>query len=221
MRHLILASIALLISLPAYSEPTSIDMYDNEIGFDVVRDGEIVGRHVTTFSRKESNIIIESHMSMSITFLAIPIYTFDYKSVESWSKGRLSDLQVAVRDGSDETKISSLPNSEGLTIKTTSGTYKIDDPIISTNHWNVDVVDKNHVLNTLTGNINQVKILNKGKERIAVKGGSVMATRYDYSGELTNTSVWYDAKGRWSKLEFKARDGSTVEYICNTCESQP
>jgi len=66
-----------------------------------------------------------------------------------------------------------------------------------------------------------VKIMNKGKERIAVKGGSVMATRYDYSGELTNTSVWYDAKGRWSKLEFKARDGSTVEYICNTCESQP
>ena len=77
-----MASIALLISLPAYSEPTSIDMYDNEIGFDVVRDGEIVGRHVTTFSRKESNIIIESHMSMSITFLVIPIYTFDYKSVD-------------------------------------------------------------------------------------------------------------------------------------------
>lgn len=221
MRHIALVSVALLISQPAYSEPASFDEYDNKIGFDVVRDGELVGHHMTMFSHEESEMIVDSQMNMKITFLTIPIYSFNYRSIEKWSDGVLTYLDVAVKDGPDQIKISSLQNSEGLTIKAPSGTYRVNNPIISTNHWNADVVKKSRVLNTLTGNINQVKISNKGEERIPVKGGSVLANRYDYSGELMDTSVWYDAKGRWSKLEFKARDGSTVEYICNTCKSEP
>ena len=221
MRLISLVSIALLISQPAFSEPTPIDVYDENIGFDVVRNGELVGKHVTTFSREKSSVIVESQMNMNITFMMIPVYSFDYRSIERWSDGRLSHLDVTVKDGTDHIKISSIPTSTGLTITTPSGTYSFDSPIISTNHWNADVVRQSRVLNTLTGNINQVKIRKRGEERIPVKGSSILATRYDYFGELTNTSVWYDAKGRWSKLEFIARDGSTVEYICNTCESEP
>ena len=221
MRLIVLVSIVLLNSQPAFSEPTPFDVYKETIGFDVVRDGERVGQHVTTFLREESDLIVESRMNMNITFLTIPVYTFDYRSVEKWSDGALSHLDVAVKDGSDQIEISSRLNANGLIIKAPSGTYNIDSPIISTNHWNADVVRQSRVLNTLTGNVNQVKIWNRGLERIPVNGGSIMATHYEYSGELEDTSVWYDAKGRWSKLRFKARDGSTVEYICNTCEQEP
>jgi hypothetical protein len=219
LRHMTLLFITLLISLPAFSEPIPIEAYDEEIGFDVVRNGELVGQHVTKFSREDSELIVDSQMNMSITFLGIPIYTFNYRSIEKWSDEVLIHLDVVVNDGADETKIYSLESSKGLTINAPSGTYRIDTPIISSNHWNADVVKQSRVLNTLTGNINQVKILNKGVQKIVIKGGSVLATRYDYMGELTDTSVWYDSKRRWSKLEFKARDGSTIEYICNTCEN--
>jgi hypothetical protein len=214
-------SIALLAIQPAYSEPKLTDGYDNKIGFDVVRDGEVVGQHVTAFSHEGLNLIVESKMNLEITFLSVPVYTFDYRSLEKWSDGVLSYLEVDIKDGADQIKISSLRNTEGLTIIAPSGTFRVRGPIISTNHWNADVVRQSRVINTLTGKINQVKFSNRGEERIPVKGGYVLATRYDYLGELTDTSAWYDAMGRWSKLEFKARDGSTVEYICNTCEPEP
>ena len=118
----------------------------------------------------------------------------------------------------DRIKISSQLSKEGLTVTYPSGTYVVHGPIISTNHWNADIVKQSRVLNTLTGKINQVKLIKRGKEIIPIKDGTILATRYDYTGELTDTSVWYDSNGRWSKLEFKARDGSTVEYICNTCD---
>jgi len=220
LRHIALVSIALLAFQPAYSEPNPIDKYDNKIGFDVVRNGEVVGKHVTTFSHEGSDLIVESKMKLEITFLSVPVYSFNYRSVEKWSDGVLSYLDVDIKDGADQIKISSLMNSEGLTIIAPSGTHRVRGPIISTNHWNADVLQQSRVLNTLTGKIDQVKIINKGEERIPVKDSYLLATRYDYSGELTDTSVWYDAKGRWSKLEFKARDGSTVEYICNTCERE-
>jgi hypothetical protein len=218
---MVLIGSSLFFSQPTFAEPAPFDVYGGEIGFDVVRDGDLVGQHVTKFSHEESGMIIESRMNMSIAFLSVPVYTFDYRSVEIWLGGALSYLDVVIVDGSDHIKISSLPNPDGLTVNTPSGTYSVNSPIISTNHWNVNVVKQSRVLNTLTGNINQVKISNRGEERIAVKGSFILATRYDYSGELTDTSVWYDANGRWSKLKFKARDGSTVEYICNTCGNDP
>jgi len=67
--------------------------------------------------------------------------------------------------------------------------------------------------------MNAVTILKKGLETIEVVGGRLEATRYDYTGQLRDTSVWYDAAGRWVQLQFLARDGSVVTYKCRTCLS--
>ena len=212
--------IALLTVQPAYTQTKPIEEYNNKIGFDVVRNGEVVGQHETTFLRDGSDLTVESKMNLKITLFGIPVYLFDYVSVEKWSDGVLSRLNVDVKDGADQIKIYAQLNAQGLNIISPSGTFTARVPIISTNHWNVDVVKQSRVLNTLTGKINKVKLISEGEERIPIKDGHIMATRYDYSGELTDTSVWYDSQGRWSKLEFKARDGSTVEYICNTCGTE-
>jgi len=220
LRQIVLMIIVLLAVQPAYSQTKPIDTYNNKIGFDVVRNGEVVGQHATTFLQDGSDLTVKSKMNLKITLFGIPVYLFDYTSVEKWSDGVLSRLDVDVKDGADQFKISSSLNAEGLIITSPSGTFTARGPIISTNHWNADVVRQSRVLNTLTGKINQVDFINKGEERIPIKDSYILATRYDYSGELTDTSVWYDSRGRWSKLEFKARDGSIVKYICNTCKPQ-
>jgi hypothetical protein len=211
--------ISLIAVQPANSQTNSVVGYNNNIGFDVLRNGEVVGSHVTTFVHEGSELTVSSKMNLKVRLLGIPVYSFDYTSLEKWSDGVLSHLDVDVKDGADRIKISSQLSKEGLTITYPSGTYVVLGPIISTNHWNADIVKQSRVLNTLTGKINQVKLVNRGKEVIPIKDSTILATRYDYTGELTDTSVWYDTNGRWSKLEFKARDGSTVKYICNTCDA--
>lgn len=208
-----------MIVQPAYSQTKSTIEYDSTLGFDVIRNGEVVGSHVTTFLHEGPELTVESRMGLNIKFLGIPIYSFDYWSLEKWSEGVLSNLDVEVKDGSEQISVSALMGKDGLIVMSPSGTYVVREPIISTNHWNSDVLTQKRVLNTLTGKINQVKLINKGKERISIKDSTILATRYDYTGELKDTSVWYDSDGQWSKLEFKARDGSTIEYICNTCDA--
>jgi hypothetical protein len=205
---------------PGYSQTKPIDRNNNKISFDVIRNGDVVGHHVTTFLHEGSDLTVESKMNLKITLLGIPVYSFDYKSLEKWSDGVLTQIDVDVKDGADQFKISSLLNEQSLTIISSSETFTISGEIISTNHWNADIVRESRVLNTLTGKINQVKLVNMGEESIQIKDSEILATRYDYSGELEDTSVWYDSNGRWSKLEFKARDGSIVEYICTTCDPQ-
>jgi hypothetical protein len=55
------------------------------------------------------------------------------------------------------------------------------------------------------------------REFVDTERGPVMATRYAYHGDL-ETEVWYDDFGRWVKMRFAGRDGSTIEYVCTLCQ---
>ena len=48
--------------------------------------------------------------------------------------------------------------------------------------------------------------------RLVVK----LAQRYRYFGDLS-VDIWYDGDGRWVKMQFTAKDGSSIEYVCRSC----
>jgi len=80
------------------------------------------------------------------------------------------------------------------------------------------VVKQNQVLNTITGLINEVSIRDNGFEKVSTERGMINATKYTYTGQL-ETTVWYDQQGRWVKMEFSGKDGSTITYKCKKCQA--
>ena len=201
-------------SLAAYEVKS---LYGPQIEFDVLRNGDVVGEHITRFEQQGDDLVVTSRMNIDIFALFIPLYAFDYQSKEIWTGDQLAALDVKVRDGNDKTNVLVKRNATRLDVDLGDKAYQIEGSLITTNHWNAAVVKKDRVLNTLTGNVNEVRVINQGPETIDVVGGQLNATRYDYTGDLKDTSVWYDAEGRWVKLRFKARDGSTIDYRCRTC----
>ncbi len=107
---------------------------------------------------------------------------------------------------------------ERLRIEGPAGSATATGQLFPTNHWHAGVLAANRVLNTLTGRINQVTIEAAGPEAVEVAGGRLQATRYSYRGDL-ETTAWYDARKRWVKLRFQAKDGSTIDYLCLTCSA--
>lgn len=210
----------LLLPISVRSEISPFNLYGKKIQFDVIRDGKIVGQHTTHFQVQADKLVIETQMNLKIKVFSISIYSFNYEATEIWKNDLMTNLDVTVLDNSERKIINAFSVTDGFSIKGPAGDFKISGPIISTNHWNVNVLKERRVLNTITGAVNQVQITNKGRERVSVKKGHLIATRYDYTGDLTNTSAWYDNEGRWVKLRFIARDGSTINYFCNTCDIQ-
>ena len=90
-------------------------------------------------------------------------------------------------------------------------------PIFPTTHWNAAILGQRRILNTLTGRENAVEISRVGVETVTTENGEIRATRYAYTGDLTN-EVWYDSAGRWVKMRFQGKDGSTIEYMCRRCQ---
>ncbi len=216
----ITAVFALILAPSSHADVSALDIYGDEIRFEIVRNEEIIGTHISRFEKDRDDLVVSSRLDMKISFLFFPVYSFEYQSRGVWRSGQLSKLTIAARDGSDRFKIEAEEIPGGMRISGPSGIQLVTGPLIPTNHWNAAVLEERRVLNTLTGNVNEVVILDRGMERIPVSGGVLMANRFDYTGDLTDTSVWYDARGRWVGLQFKGRDGSLITYRCTSCEPQ-
>jgi hypothetical protein len=189
------------------------------IEFEVLRNGKPVGQHRTQFLRRDGFLVVDSKMTLSIRFMFIEAYRYRYEATEHWCDGRLVKLEATVDANGDRSRTYAAADGDRLSIEGPDGRASAPLGVISTNHWHAGVLDTDTVLNTLTGNLNRVRI-----ERCATPNpdgeGPAGAACYDYSGDLS-ARVWYDREGRWVGLAFDGEDGSRFEYRCSACRLPP
>ncbi|MEK9673671.1 MAG: DUF6134 family protein [Rhodospirillaceae bacterium] len=196
-----------------------LDRYGTEILFDVRRNGNSVGFHRVTFARDADGLAVTTRFEIKVDFLFFTAYRYSYQSKARWQSDQLVSLDVQVDDDGAEASLRALRGKDGLAVDRAETRHTIDQSIYPTNHWHPGVIGEVRVLNTLTGRVNDVTIRPSGSEPVTTEVGNVMATRYVYTGDLEN-EVWYDNEGRWVKMRFLGRDGSTIEYVCRRCQGR-
>jgi hypothetical protein len=197
--------------------PDPIILYGNEIVFDVFREAEKVGRHKVAFSMSSTgDLKVTAGLDLKVTFLAIPVYEFRYRSHAVWRNGRLMDLVARINDDGERSTVRALTKDRILSVSGPKGGVQWYHPLYPTNHWNAGVLSQKRVVNTLSGDISEVQIAAQVREHILAEGRWIEATRYQYSGDI-DTTVWYDDAGRWVKMRFTAKGGSVIDYVCSRC----
>ncbi|WP_374762908.1 DUF6134 family protein [Yunchengibacter salinarum] len=212
---------ASFIRQPLSDDPAAIAArYGGDIIFEVQRDGNRVGQHVTRFEGQEGGMAVSSVMALKVKFLFITAYKFQYTSRAVWDGRGMKELRARTRDGGDTLAMSGARESDGFRWRSSDGEAFLAEGGMPypTNHWNPAVLRQAMVLNTITGQANDVTITPAGVETVATGTGQREALRVVYSGEL-NTEAWYDREGRWVGLRFEGRDGSTIRYVCQQCGS--
>ncbi len=216
----IAAPLAALLVLPGPSvaHPNPFLLYGASIAFDVFRAGDRVGSHTVRFARSGRELRVESAMDLEINVLFFTVFRYRYRAEERWQNLQLQNLVSQVDDNGRKYGVGAARDGDVINLTRPDDTsITVAAPVIPTNHWNPAVLKATRVLNTLTGRINQVKIIPRGLEQVATENGPVQAMRYAHTGALQN-EVWYDSAGRWVKLRFQGRDGSTIDYICRRCQ---
>jgi len=193
-----------------------VALYGDEIRFDVLRDGDKVGAHVVRFFRDGNALSVRASFDIAMKFLGFTVYRYSYVSRSLWRGGRVIELEARVKDDGAEHWVRAGAGGQGLEVSRPDGSFVAPVDVLPTDHWNAAVLRSELVLNTLTGNLNRVRIVDLGATIVETFGGGRQARHFRYTGEL-EVDVWYDAEGRWVKLRFKAEDGSTIDYVCLVC----
>ena len=193
-------------------------LYGEELRFDVLRNGDQVGEHIVQFTPQAGGLQVTSRSEIEVKLLFLTAYRFRYQSIEHWRDGSLVKLHAASNDNGDFTNIDAAREGDWLKVKTNGATWQGASRMAPTTHWNMAQTRAPALLNTVTGKLNNVTVTDAGIETVALPGGERQARRFVYSGDLSVES-WYDLAGRWVKLQFAAEDGSTIEYLCNSCSA--
>ncbi len=228
---LAVAAAAFSLSLGALAEDTQastcpavgIDprkLYGDEIVFRVFRDGDEVGRHELRFREVADGYRVDVSFDVTVKFLYMTAYQFRHTAVEVWRNGCLESLRATTDDDGDKAVVQASQRGDTIEVVGPDGTWTAPLAIVPTNHWNVAVLNDSAVLNTITGNQDRVQIVDRGPETVVINGQNGKARRYSYSGDLV-IDAWYDEGGRWVKMRFLGKDGSTIEYECVRCGAGP
>jgi hypothetical protein len=193
-------------------------LYGDQMHFRVLRNGSPVGEHRVDFRRQGNELIVDTRFEVAVNLLFITAYRYQYQATDVWRDGCLVDLQVAVNDDGERFSVRAREQDGMLAISGPKGTTTASLGLFPTHHWHAGVLDETRVLNTITGRVADVRIVERGPETVVVNGQKRPARAFVYTGEL-QTEVWYDERGRWVKMRFAGQDGSTIEYICETCTS--
>jgi len=215
--HPILKIVLLVIPFAGILPVTSLA--SNSIAeqrFSILRKGKIIGSHDVRTVRGEGSTRVTITTQIKIRFLGIPFYRFSYEAEELWDGQGLKLLTASVDDDGESLNLKGRRNGSAFEWSTEDGQYTHPLPVFPTNHWNNAVLHQNYVINTLTGKLNKVDILNQGQEIVRLPSANLPATRYSYRGDLELDS-WYDQQNRWIAMRFKAKDGSYIEYLCRDC----
>jgi len=208
------------VSPPPPAEIPDVDpiaLYGGDIVFDIYRKNSKVGEHRTSFTRTGDDLTVVSKMTIAVDVLFFNAYSFEYNSTDVWRKGQLQALAVNVDDNGKVSKVTARLEDDLFKVDGPKGSFIASSWVFPTNHWHRGQVNSKTILNTLTGKLDQVVIVNRGIERVETAQGSVDGDHFEYTGQLRDTEVWYDANNRWVKMRFKARDGTPIEYRCREC----
>lgn len=211
--------LGLLSATPAFAacqsdwqDPRSI--YGDSIVFKVLRDGTPVGYHRVDFRDQGSGVIVDTKFVVEVDFLFITAYRYEYESTEVWREGCLTELRALTDDDGDRSSVNVTDDGGGLRVVGPDGVVSAPR-LFPTNHWNAGVLGSEKVLNTITGQVDDVQIVDRGPSAVTVSGETVAAQRFSYTGDLV-VDVWYDEQGRWVKMRFE-KSGATIEYVCQQC----
>ena len=132
--------------------------YPAEIAFDVFRNNKLVGEHVTRFQNLENGLSVKSRMALEIKILFIKAYEFEYLSDTLWCDDKLLSLEAATDRNGETSRVSAKMRENELVISSAEGERPASNEILTTDHWNPQVLKRSEVLNTITGRVNSVAI---------------------------------------------------------------
>lgn len=219
------AVLAAAVSSPALADPIELperidplELYGDEMQFDVVRDGDPIGSYLVFFRKNGDALQVETRASIKVDLMLLPAYRLRYQSLETWRDGWLTNLTASTNEDGEFSHVEVARDGAALEVSGTDGTWDGAPDLLPTSHWNMAQIAADTLINTVSGNPNRISVAEAGIEEVPMGDQLRPARRFVYSGDL-NMEAWYDDRGRWVKLRFAAEDGSTIEYVCRRCGS--
>ncbi len=215
MNFLLAGMTTLLLQNPLAGASQTIS-HNQELVFQVLLDDKYIGTHSFRFASHGGRETVDINADFDMTFLAIPIYSYDHRNRETWNNGCLETVKSHTDDNGDEYRINGRHIGSVFEVVTRHEVVELQsDCVMSFAYWDRRILSQNKLLNSQTGDYLPINIKAVGTEQLQLDRAKVTAQRYNLRSEDKgiDISIWYNAEsGKWLSLESRL-DGRVIRYL--------
>lgn len=177
----------------------------------IKRNGDPIGTLKIYFLRDGDRLVATSDYSLKIKLMAIVLYRYDKRMVETYENGRLIAYEADIDDNGTKSQVRASRSDDALSIVHPKGTLTAPVGLYPSTYWPPATVDQTQLIDSSDGVLMTVKSVEAATGDISIDGRTVNATHYTMSGDVER-DLWYESgPGAWLKMKLKGSDGSVIE----------
>ena len=182
--------------------------------FDVLLDGKEIGYHEFQVRDDGSEQVLETEASFDVKFLFINAFRYRHRNTETWSDGCLSQIDATTDSNGKLLTVNGRRADDSFAVRWTDGESTLPVCVQSFAYWNPGILDATRLLNTQTGEYEDVSVRFESREAVRVDDRLVDAIRYRLTTKGGDITLWYsdDDQALWLALEAPAKGGRTIRY---------
>lgn len=191
--------------------------------FRALLDGREIGSHTFRLSKEETTWRLETEAAFDVKIFFFTAYSYRHRNVELWGPDGLRAMDAYTDANGKIYEVKGRKAGEDFLLSTRDGDTRLQETVKSFAYWNPLILREEFLLNSQTGQFQQVEI-REGEPRLATFG-DLQVTARPYRIEIPDGSsitVWYaEENNLWVALESETKSGRILTYEPVRLPDQP
>ena len=196
--------LSFLLVLISTLSPSLYGQETEEWNFNVTVDGRPIGKHQFKKKQEAGLTVVTSNAKFDVKILFVNILKYRHKNREVWEDGCLSKIESTTRSNKKKFKVSGSKYKESFSIDTLAENSIHQGCLYTFAYWNPDFLLQDKLVNSQTGEIEEVTV-----SRLDTESNSL--TGYLVNAKEGPIKVWYEDE-TWIGLESTLKNGRTLRY---------
>ncbi|MFO8024422.1 DUF6134 family protein [Thiohalophilus sp.] len=208
---LLIVGLSLALSPAIILASTGMNSGDRQWHFTVYLDDKEIGYHRFSITHEAEQKRVISEARFDVRFWFINAYEYRHYNRETWRNGCLVEVDSATDDNGTLSQVRARKN-DGQLIFSQPGDKSLEGCVRSFAYWSPRLLDTPRLLNTQTGEYQNVEIISLGTDSITMSDQVRQAKRYRIRNETFEIDLWYSDQDQWLALESSTESGATLRY---------
>lgn len=212
----ILMSFTVVVSgMVSALNPVSAAGQSAEWNFEVLLNDKPIGFHNFSLTQDGEQQTLRTEAQFDVKVLFINAFRYRHENTEVWSEGCLASIDAFTNNNGDVLSVRGKRYEEGLELTARSGRATLGECVQTFAYWNPEILNSSRLLNSQTGELEDIAVTLESRDEIIVGGEPVQALRYRLAAKSGAITLWYtnDENRRWLALEAPAKGGRTIRYV--------
>ena len=181
--------------------------------FEVFLNDKPIGHHRFVLRPDDNGYRLQTEAEFEVNVLFFTAYRYEHENVELWKNGCLKSIDARTNDNGQALKVKGTQEDNRFSLARIEGSETLEAGCVRTfAYWDLSALQADRLLNSQTGEYQQVELRPMGPDQIRINGRVVDAMRYALIGQDLSLQLWYGSDGDWLKLSSIVESGRELRY---------